>query len=601
MKSIRPCLIFLAAFTLALCALVQPAARASRAAAAAPQEPARFGPRPKFMKARDAIPNTYIVVLDDAAVPPPGKLSEARARVAAIAGRFAQEHGGRVGFVYEAALRGFSVELPNEEAAVAISRSPLVAYVEEAATIPLAADQFNPGWALDRIDQEDGFNNVYTYNATGAGVAVYIIDSGIRTTHRDFGGRAFIQADFIGSRDAGCSRTSTNNDCNGHGTAVASIVGGSRYGVAKGAILRSLKACYHVPFTGRGECDNTAIIAAINRVTQDKRNNPGFSMVANMSLGGDQQNTDPGGSVNAAVRNSIAEGVTYSVSAGNESDDARFYTPANVSEALTVAANWRFDDPAYFTNYGSVVDIFAPGLEVLAAGRESDTQEILFAGTSAAAPFVAGAAALYLQGRPSRSACWATPVAGPANTFGNAVSTCPDRVAQFIKSNATLDQLTHVQNDDRFGNPITAANRMLFTGSLPTSANPIENHRFFVWQQYADHFGREPENHGLRAWTSVIEGCAGEPSCVFNRRTVTAHGIITSPEFRSRHPALQHPGTPEYNDEFVRQCYRVYLRREADPDGFRAWRDYLASTGDELTVVQGFIYANEYVRRFGQP
>lgn len=191
-------------------------------------------PPTKFVKARHAIPNTYIVVLNDEAVPPSKSLDETRTHVSDIARRFAQAHGGKVGFIYHAALRGFSVELPGEAAAVAISRSPRVEFVEEAALIPLTADQPNPPWGLDRIDQMVGRNGFYTYNATGAGVVAYVIDTGIRASHSEFGGRASIAADFIGNVGEGCFITSTNNDCHGHGTSVASIVGGANFGVAKG-------------------------------------------------------------------------------------------------------------------------------------------------------------------------------------------------------------------------------------------------------------------------------------------------------------------------------------------------------------------------------
>lgn len=563
-------------------------------------------PPTKFVKARHAIPNTYIVVLNDEALQPSKSLDETRAHVSDIARRFAQAHGGQVGFIYHAALRGFSVELPNEAAAVAISRSPRVKFVEEAALIPLTADQPNPPWGLDRIDQMVGRNGFYTYHATGAGVVAYVIDTGIRASHPEFGGRASIAADFIGNRGEGCFITGTNNDCHGHGTSAASIVGGANFGVAKEVTIRSLKACYlSNPFTREGRCDNTAVVASVDRVTTEHLNNPTTPKVVNMSLGGDQS-LDPHFSVNNAVNNSISQGVTYAIAAGNANDDARFYYPANVGAALTVGASDINDSRASFgfglaSNFGSVVDVFAPGLGVPTASHVSDTEPADFGGTSAASPHVAGAVALYLQGRTGRTACFATPLSGPANTFGSAVSTCPERVSQFIKSNASLDNLSNVDGVDRFGGFVTSPNRLLYTGSLPTTINPIENPRFFVWQQYTDILGREPDHGGLNGWSNYIAGCGGDHPCLIFRRTETARGIITSPEFRSRHPALQNPGTPEYNQEFVRQCYLVFLRRNPDSGGFNAWLNYFNSTGDEHGVVHGFIYSDEYWRRFGQP
>lgn len=557
-------------------------------------------PPAKFMKARHAIPNTYIVVLNDEAVPLSRSLDETRAHVSDIARRFAQAHGGKVGFIYHAALRGFSVELPTEAAAVAISRSPRVKFVEEAALIPLATDQPNPPWGLDRIDQMVGRNGFYTYNATGAGVVAYVIDTGIRASHVEFGGRASIAADFIGNRGEGCFITSTNNDCDGHGTSVASIVGGATLGVAKGVTLRSLKACFRNPFTNQGECDNTAIVASVDRVTTEHLNNPTTPKVVNMSLGGDQS-LDPSISVNNAVNNSISQGVTYAVAAGNANDDARFYYPANVEVALTVGASDINDARASFSNFGSFVDLFAPGLGVLAASSASNTATTDFGGTSAASPHVAGAVALYLQGRTGRTACFTTPLFGPANTFGSAVSTCPERVTRFIKSNAALDKLSNVNGVSRFGAFATSPNRLLYTGALPTTINPIENPRFFVWQLYEDILGREPDHDGLNGWANYIAGCGSDHPCLIFRRTDTARSIIDSPEFRGKHPALQNPGTPEYNQEFVRQCYLVFLRRNPDAGGFNAWLNYFNSTGDEHGVVHGFIYSDEYWRRFGQP
>src|SRR6185295_18943331 len=185
----------------------------------------------KFRKVSNAIPNSYIVVLNDDAVNKNANANARRTQVSTIAGSFSRLHGGRVGFIYETALFGFSIELPNEAAAIAISRSPRVKYVEEDSLGTIVDTQFNPPWNLDRIDQESpSLDSQYVFNANGSGVTAYVIDTGIRSTHTQFGGRASIAADFVGSESC---NTSGNNDCNNHGTHVAGTVGGATYGVAK--------------------------------------------------------------------------------------------------------------------------------------------------------------------------------------------------------------------------------------------------------------------------------------------------------------------------------------------------------------------------------
>jgi subtilisin family serine protease len=621
MKSIKPFLVLLIALALVS---FTPAASGGTPKEVAPGAAARqtpVGPQlvppTKFVKARRPIPNTYIVVLDDEAVPPSRSLDETRARVSDIARRFAAAHGGQVGFVYEAALRGFSIRLPSEAAAMAISRSPQVKYVEEAGVIPLMTDEPTGSWGLDRIDQMTGRNSIYTYNATGAGVVAYVIDSGIRATHSEFGGRASIAADFIGNIGEGCFITGTNNDCLGHGTSVASIIGGVNFGVAKQVTIRSLKACYLNPFTGNGDCDVPAVVAAVNHVTAEHVNNPSTPKVANMSLGGDQS-FDPQFTVNNAVNNSINQGVTYAVSAGNSNDNADFFFPANVAAALTVGASDINDARAIFccgqaSNFGPALDLFAPGKDVPAATSASDTSSTnFFGGTSAASPYVAGAVALYLQGRAGRSACSAAPIGGVANTSGGAVSTCPDRVSQFIKSNTSLSVLSNVGGFDRNGNFVTSPNRLLFTGSLQTTTNPIDNQRFFVWQHYGDFpLGQpEPDEGGLNFWTGNITGTCGTGFNDNNSCTRAKRIDVSRAFWVAAYPWLFTPsyGTTD-NYTFVHLCYELYLRRsvpDTDP-GFQFWLNDLNNYGNPANqagvnkLIDAFLTSLEYRQRFGQP
>lgn len=212
-------------------------------------------------------------MLNDDAVSKNANANARRTQVSTIADSFVQQHGGKVGFVYETALSGFSIELPNEAAAIAISRSPRVKYVEEDALGQVADTQFSPPWNLDRIDQESpNLDGQYVYNANGSGVTAYVIDTGIRSTHVEFGGRASIAADFVGSESC---NSSGNNDCNSHGTHVAGILGGATYGVAKGVTIRSIKVC-----TASGICTVSATVNGINFATNE-HNNTGNRAVAN--------------------------------------------------------------------------------------------------------------------------------------------------------------------------------------------------------------------------------------------------------------------------------------------------------------------------------
>jgi subtilisin family serine protease len=242
--------------------------------------------------------------------------------------------------------------------------------------------QTNPPWGLDRIDQRNlPLNATYNYNWTGSGVRAYIIDTGIRTSHTQFGGRASAVFDALGGN---------GQDCNGHGTHVAGTVGGSTYGVAKSSLLRAVRV-----LDCNGSGSTSGVISGVDWVRQ----NFIAPAVANMSLGGGVSSA-----LDTAVNNLSNAGVTIAVAAGNSNANACNSSPARAANAITTGATTTTDARASFSNFGTCVDIFAPGSGILSAWFSSNTATATLSGTSMASPHVAGVAALYKQAVPSASA-----------------------------------------------------------------------------------------------------------------------------------------------------------------------------------------------------
>jgi subtilisin family serine protease len=289
----------------------------------------------------------------------------------------AQSLGAKVLYTYDAALTGFAAKLP-EQALKGLVRNPNVDYIEADQVMSIDVTQSPATWGIDRIDQTAlPLSNSYTYNFNGAGVTAYIIDTGILLTHNEFGGRAQSGWDFV-------DNDNNATDCNGHGTHVAGTVGGATYGVAKGVTLVALRV-----LNCAGSGTTSGVIAGINWVTS---NHTDGKAVANMSLGGGVST-----SLDTAVRNSITHGVVYAIAGGNNNKSACNYSPARVTEAITVGATTSTDARASYSNYGTCLDLFAPGSSITSAWYTSTTATNTISGTSMATPHVAGLVALYLQ------------------------------------------------------------------------------------------------------------------------------------------------------------------------------------------------------------
>ena len=357
--------------------------------------------------AAGAIPGSYIVVLKNG--------SDAAAHVTSASQQLLKRYGGQVRNNYLAAVRGFQARMTAAQAA-RLAADPAVQFVEQDATVRMGSTETNATWGIDRIDQRSRpLSTTYTYGSA-SGVTAYVLDTGIRLTQQEFGGRARNGWDFI-------DNDSTAQDCHGHGTHVAGTIGGRTYGVAKDVKLVAVRV-----LNCQGSGSYSAIIAGVDWVTK----NAVKPAVANMSLGGPVS-----AALNAAVARSIAAGVTYAVAAGNDNKNACKQSPAAAPDAITVGATTSKDARASFSNYGTCVDIFAPGQQITSASNAGDSRTAVMSGTSMASPHVAGAAALTLGAHPA----WT-----------------PKQVRDALVTNATSGVVTSVGT----GSP----NKLLYTGWL---------------------------------------------------------------------------------------------------------------------------------------
>lgn len=340
------------------------------------------------------VPDQYIVVIK--ADKQNDNAQRKSTRSADVADLLAIKHQGRIERKYRRTLDGFVVKLPRSRLAD-LANDPQVEYIEADRVVHLDATQVPATWGLDRVDQRDlPLDSSYTYTAGAGAVSVYIIDTGIRLSHTEFAGRARSGFGVINDKRG-------TDDCNGHGTHVAGTVGGASYGVAKDVTLYAVRVL---------DCKGSGLMSGVIAGVDWVAGHHSGPSVANMSLGGSASTA-----LDSAVRNAVAAGVTFVVAAGNSNANACNASPARVAEAITVGATTSGDARASYSNWGSCVDVFAPGSAITSAWSSGDSSVMTINGTSMAAPHVAGVAALYLAAHPG-----AAPAAVSADILNTATA-----------------------------------------------------------------------------------------------------------------------------------------------------------------------------------
>jgi subtilisin family serine protease len=495
---------FAAASAIAVAALSLGAASAlpATAAEAAPEGVIQNAGAP------GSIAGSYIVTLDESAADAGSKSGKA----------LAAEYGAKIKKTYTAALNGYALELSAAQAKK-FAADPAVESVVQNRVFKVSGTQPNPpSWGLDRIDQKAlPLNQSYTYPDTaGEGVTAYVIDTGVRITHSDFGGRASYGYDAI-------DNDNTAQDGHGHGTHVAATVAGSSYGVAKKANVVGVRV-----LDNQGSGTTAQVVAGIDWVTQ----NAVKPAVANMSLGGGVDTA-----LDTAVRNSIASGVTYAIAAGNDGANAANTSPARVTEAITVGSTTSTDTRSSFSNYGSVLDIFAPGSSITSAWNSSDSATNTISGTSMATPHVAGAAALHLAANKTATPAQvstALTTAATSGVVGSPGSGSPNRLL-YVGGGSTTPPGPKFENTADYAisdnatteSPLTVSG---ITGNAPSALSvPVDIKHTYIGDLKIDLIAPDGSVYNLKAY-----GSGGSTDNVITTYTVNASSEVANGTWKLR-------------------------------------------------------------------